>query len=1536
MIEIEKKISHFVESQFPSFYKEEGPQFVAFVKAYYEWLEQEGNPVYEARRLPDYKDIDSTLEEFIVFFKEKYLKNIQFDTATNKILLVKNSLDLYRSKGSERSVDLFFKLIYGTNADIRYPADNVLRVSDGVWEKPEYLEIGNSKFNVDYVGKQIIGSVSSSTAFVERYIRRRTNKGYVNLLYISSPSGNFVNGEIIGINVNGQPTYDLTKRSKLIGSVDEVILQDKSRGFQVGDLVNFDSDYRGIGGLARVASVENASGVIDFIFEDGGWGYTLNAQALISEKVLAATSLTPFPPASNTFSLFENLVEPTVNVVFNSATTSNMTVGTSVFRYSNSAVVSSGVITDIEQSSNAGSITISHTSGAFVNSATYYTTGNTNSFVVSEVENRTITGKIMGIPHEYTISVTGQVGQLTVGDRIYQKNTNSIIVSGVVSDITTTPSGNVLVISNTAGAFKLTAPQSDYYYSNGTGAVTSYASNNFVLGVGTSFDNEYQDAILYSGSNAVIGTVASVINSTAMTLTSTPTTVVASNTHAYALKFPLYVEGSSAVANVISISTSVGVYEIRKSYNVLAFTGANNSQITSTNYIYQYQDGNVSAKGKVVTAYESALAGNISIILVTGYFQDGTPIYTDSNTAMATLTTSSVETEGGDYYASPFASAVTSSSNTNFTLSSLSFGSGADFNVSTIGDTETIFIGTDLLSANNLDNLNYSRRNLSVASNTGFTLSDHVYQETNKIAFNPNTSFNKTTGAITLPTANTRYLPGDIVTYTTATGNTVIGGFANNDQYYVKQSNSTTIILSQVFNKSIAMTTTTIPELANGAISESGHYVHKLSAGKIFSLGSGLLTVKDIYNVFGPTAAGANTTVYGNTNAILYGNTSVNTSISAVTEYTSQVVANQAYMSLPMTADSYGFPKNTQGNIKDTIYSCLTFDSFTIGTIGALSGVDPGSEYNVDPYVLAYQPYISSFDRKDFIITVTNATSSYIIGEKINQTSANLVFYDLQVDGGVYSNTYIEKNIALNTQFDVNAANDFIYVKADDHFFNANTAVDGANDFITIANNTLVDGQYVRYSTSAGNTVISGLSNNGFYFIVSSNTTGVKLSTTSGGANVDIAASVANESGHNIISYVNTLSNDERLIYTTPVGNTAISGLSNNTSYYVTDSNTSGFALSVTAGGANVNITANSTGGETHAIRTIAGYLPNDKVFQNVLTAFNANTAVNATSEFITLTPQPYEDGDEVSYYTSSGNTVITGLANNTTYFVVESNTSGIKLSSTLAGSAINITQGLTEAGHNILAVANASISYVYKSGANSFVRVNAVENTLANNYSLFSYTNPYVGSSVSNIAFVSITSTAIGIIKPGSNTSSLRVKRLSFENTFIPGGTIVGDVSGASSIVSGVSEDSTELYPIGLNADITANVVTANGQISSLQVIDSGFGFSNSEIVQYTSTDGSRSGSIKIIVNGAGEGRGFYRSSKGFISSDMYLHDGDFYQEYSYEILSKMSFDKYSSMFKKVMHVAGTKFFGAVQVIEDANVSLTLAESSVSQADIV
>ena len=1455
MKDIEKLISPLVENQFPAFYKEDGPQFIAFIKAYYEWMEQTGNITNMTRSLPDFRDIDTTLEEFVVQFKEKYLKNIQFDTATNKRLLVKNALDLYRSKGTERSIDLFFKLVYGTDAEVKYPGENILRLSDGIWEKPEYLEISYNLYNIDYVGKQIIGALSGAKAFVEKYIRRRVERGYVNLLYISGIEGHFRNGEVIGINVDNVAEYTKAKRAQLIGSVDRVTIIDRSQGFAVGDTVSFQGSQRGKGGLARVAEVSAATGLVDFIFIDGGWGYTLDASSLISEKVLSLGSIVANVQSAQYFRLFEQLVEPVINIAFTSASTT-LALGDNVYRYAaNGQLAGVGRILDTEQTNGNGQITISHVSGAITNNVTYYTASNAASLFANTFEDRTIGGKVMGIPEVYTIQLSNQNGSIQVGQNVIQKNTTTVFAYGTVNSIIQTATGNVVVLINARGAFKNSAMIADATYIAGAGTIDANTANNIVVGSGTTFDNNAIGAVLYqASSNAALGTVESISNSTLLVLTTNALANVSANVFNYGPKYPIYVSGNNLVyADVNSISATVGIYDIRKFVNTIKYQSANNNEILYSKKLYQYNTaGNLISEATILTVdHNSGTAtGNVTFIPIRGSFKETDSAYTNGNTGSIIVVTAITSNAGGDYINSEYARLVAPISNTQTDVTSISYGSGAQFGVGTIGDTEVIFIGTDLIGSNNVGTLDYDRKILTVASNTGFGLGAHAYQTVNKIAFNASSSVNAITGFIELPTANTLFTVGDNIRYEVATGNTVLNGLVVDDYYHVRFANTSGLILSYPYRKTDYINTSNFSAFANNKVNEEGHYLYKQVYGTVFESSTGVVKIKDRMNYFGNTSACtvSNTTNASNSNLIKYGTTTTNTAISAVTVYTTLVQANVPYASISIRAAAYGFPKNPQGDLADIIYSCLTFGRFEIGTIGALAQVDPGAEYNVDPYVLAYQPYVSAFDRNDFIITVKDATTTFVLGERINQTQANLIYYDLKVDSGAYSNTYDEIDISINTKDEINSTADFVYTPSNTVTFNANTGV--AADFITVVGNPFVSNAYVRYYTDTGNTALTGLSNNAFYYVGVSNSSGITLSTTAGGANITITASTTVESGHNIKNYVNNFANNQRIIYRTPAANTVIDGLANNTAYYIVSSNTVGFKLSVTKGGSVQAINATAGAAETHAISTIPGYLPGDRVYQTTSPVMNASVQSifsNATGDYVRV----------------SGNT--------TTINVTTSNT-------------------------------------------------------------LLSYSNPYVNGAVSTATQYQIISTAKGIIKAGSNSTVLYVKRLTFENTFKAGTIVVGDVSGAQANVMGISEDPNELYPIGLNAVIEANVITANGQVAALEVFDSGFGYTNAEIIQYVSDDNLRAGSAKIVIDGEGQGKGYYRSSKGFLSEDMYIHDGDYYQEYSYEVLSKISVDRYSDMFKKVMHVAGTKFFGSALIVEEANVALSLSEIATSQ----
>jgi hypothetical protein len=81
---------------------------------------------------------------------------------------------------------------------------------------------------------------------------------------------------------------------------------------------------------------------------------------------------------------------------------------------------------------------------------------------------------------------------------------------------------------------------------------------------------------------------------------------------------------------------------------------------------------------------------------------------------------------------------------------------------------------------------------------------------------------------------------------------------------------------------------------------------------------------------------------------------------------------------------------------------------------------------------------------------------------------------------------------------------------------------------------------------------------------------------------------------------------------------------------------------------------------------------------------FNANSAITNATDFIAVSPNPFINNDIVTYLVAAGNTALTNLSNNTTYFVVAANSTGLSLSNTVKGTAIDLTKGLTETGHSL------------------------------------------------------------------------------------------------------------------------------------------------------------------------------------------------------------------------------------------------------------
>jgi len=186
---IEKFITPFIESQFPQFYREEGPNFILFVKAYYEWLEQQGNPIERARALPSILDIDATEEQFINHFKLTYISSLPSNIIADKRLLIKHITELYRSKGTKRSYEFLFRLLFNEDIELYIPNEHLARTSDATWYVPQYIEISDSEFLPYLIGKKIVSP--NGTAVVESYFTKLVQGKVINVLLISDVVGRF-------------------------------------------------------------------------------------------------------------------------------------------------------------------------------------------------------------------------------------------------------------------------------------------------------------------------------------------------------------------------------------------------------------------------------------------------------------------------------------------------------------------------------------------------------------------------------------------------------------------------------------------------------------------------------------------------------------------------------------------------------------------------------------------------------------------------------------------------------------------------------------------------------------------------------------------------------------------------------------------------------------------------------------------------------------------------------------------------------------------------------------------------------------------------------------------------------------------------------------------------------------------------------------------------------------------------------------------------------------------------------------------------
>jgi hypothetical protein len=256
------KTSILINRQLPEFIREEYPLFQAFLEAYYEFLEQKqgtqkNDLVSVAKSLRTIQDVDASIADFESNFFNSFATLFPNDASIDKALLIKKVLPLYLSKGSEKSFQFLFRLLFGKEVDVIYPKDNILRASDGKWTTNEILRTtqnifsyhtGNGSDRTFTLAQPV--SASEIVVYINNVVQTTgfyTLKEYSRLVFNVAPANNaeikvlYINFDV-SLFRNRKITGDFSGASALIETASKRVITDEiNLGFPIELVVSKNS-----------------------------------------------------------------------------------------------------------------------------------------------------------------------------------------------------------------------------------------------------------------------------------------------------------------------------------------------------------------------------------------------------------------------------------------------------------------------------------------------------------------------------------------------------------------------------------------------------------------------------------------------------------------------------------------------------------------------------------------------------------------------------------------------------------------------------------------------------------------------------------------------------------------------------------------------------------------------------------------------------------------------------------------------------------------------------------------------------------------------------------------------------------------------------------------------------------------------------------------------------------------------------------------------------------------------------------------------
>ena len=242
------KLKSFIKNQLPSFIREDHSTFVAFMEAYYEWLDSNTDNIRITSQVDNVFDIDESLDIFVEDFQKTYIASFPISLAINPETgekldarkLIKNIRNFYKAKGIEKSYKFLFRIIYNSEIEIYYPKDFIFNLSDGRWVSERKMYIRPSERN-SLVGKTISQRQDNFDTTSQLLARARVTE-QISYRKGTNDVYELTLEEIYGSFTENQNVYDYSSDQnygQIYSVLSSITINDQGLGYETSQSINF-------------------------------------------------------------------------------------------------------------------------------------------------------------------------------------------------------------------------------------------------------------------------------------------------------------------------------------------------------------------------------------------------------------------------------------------------------------------------------------------------------------------------------------------------------------------------------------------------------------------------------------------------------------------------------------------------------------------------------------------------------------------------------------------------------------------------------------------------------------------------------------------------------------------------------------------------------------------------------------------------------------------------------------------------------------------------------------------------------------------------------------------------------------------------------------------------------------------------------------------------------------------------------------------------------------------------------------------------